>query len=344
MGGLLDWLTDATPLGRPLAVLIVIVGLFFAAWVVSRLGARVAAFLIDRGDRRRPSGGTDTGTMTSLRQRQTAIALIETSVSYVAYAFAVVLSIVALSGAQRIQTIVGASFLAVVIAFAAQRFLTDVIAGLLMFFEGWFRIGDTVAIDPLHVQGVVEAVSLRSLTIRSVTGEMLHVPNSQVSALRVIPRGYRDVEVEIFTSDLERGRNLVEQVSRILPAGPTRFVRRLEVVETETLDDDLYRITAVCAVAVGREWLAEDFLPKLIAERAGDALLVHGPIITFIDENAAQSFARAVGTPRAWSHESEASFPVGSPPTSVSAQPDAEDAGDGVWPTSEAAAGPTDAS
>ena len=328
MRRLLDWLTDATPLGRPLAVLIVIVALFFVAWLVSRLGARVAAYLVDRGDRKRTLGAaTDTGTMTSLRQRQTAIALIETSVSYVAYAFAVVLSIVALSGAERVQTIVGASFLAVVIAFAAQRFLTDVIAGLLMFFEGWFRIGDTVAIDPLQVQGVVESVSLRSMTIRSVTGEMLHVPNSQVSALRVIPRGYREVEVDLFTSDLDRGRELIEQVSRILPAGPTRFVRRLELVETETLDDDLHRITAVCAVAVGREWLAEGFLPTLIVERAGDGLLVHGPIITFIDEKAARSFARALGTPQAWAHEGEASFPVGSPPSSVSD----ESAADG-WP------------
>ena len=108
--------------------------------------------------------------ITGIRQRETAIALIQTSIGYLAFALAFVLSLATIAGAQRLQTIVGASFLAIVIAFAAQRFLTDVIAGLLMFFEGWFRIGDTVAIDTLHVQGVVEAVSLRSLTIRSVTG------------------------------------------------------------------------------------------------------------------------------------------------------------------------------
>jgi len=330
MSQLLDWLTDATPLGRPLAVVIVIVGLFAAAWLVSRLAARVAAFFVDRGDRRRLAHGEgDTGSLTSLRQRQTSIALIQTSVSYLAYAIAVVLSIVALTGAQRVQTIVGASFLAVVIAFAAQRFLTDVIAGLLMFFEGWFKIGDTVAIDPMKAQGVVEAVSLRSLTIRSVTGEMLHVPNSQVSALRVIPRGYREVEVELFTSDLDGGRALIEQVSRIVPSGPTRFVRRPELVEAETLDEDLHRITAICAVAVGREWLAEDFLPKLIAERAGESLLVHGPIITFIDDKAARSFARYAGAPRAWAADGEASFPAGSATSSVPVRGDADD-----WPAS----------
>src|SRR6185437_9552139 len=122
-----------------------------------------------------------------------------------------VLSVATLAGAERVQTVVGASFLAIVIGFAAQRFLMDVIAGLLMFFEGWFRIGDTVAIDVYKVQGVVEDVSLRSLTIRSITGEILHVPNSQVVALRVIPRGFRVVEFEFFTTSLDGGRRLGEE-------------------------------------------------------------------------------------------------------------------------------------
>ena len=84
-----------------------------------------------------------------------------------------------------------------------------------------------------------------------------------------------------------------------MPFGPTHFIRRPAVLETETLDDDLYRITARCAVAVGREWLADEFLPALIRERAEEGLLVHGPIISYIDEQASHSFARALGRPPA---------------------------------------------
>jgi Mechanosensitive ion channel len=301
---IIDELARHAGLGRPLAITIVIVGLFLLAWLVSRVASRIAAYVIYRAERRRAGEpGADTAVLTGIRQRETAISLIQTSVRYLAFLVALVSSFVALSGAHRLQTVVGASFVAIVVAFAAQRFLTDVIAGLLMFFEGWFRIGDTVAIDVLQVQGVVEAVSLRSLTIRSVTGEILHVANSQVVALRVIPRGYREVEIEFFTSELEPGRNLVEQIARIVPVGPTRFIRRPELVDTETLDDDLHQITARCAVAVGREWLAEDFLPSLIRERAGKGLLVHGPIVTYIDERARRSFARALLTTRAQPNE-----------------------------------------
>ena len=98
-----------------------------------------------------------------LKQRQTAISLVQTSVRYLAFGIAIVLAVAVGIGAKRIDTIVGASFLAIVVAFAAQRFLTDVIAGLLMFFEGWFRVGDTITIDPWKVQGVVEEVSVRSV-------------------------------------------------------------------------------------------------------------------------------------------------------------------------------------
>ncbi len=298
-------LTDAlerhTPLGRPLAVVVIVVALFLIAWLASRVAAILAASYIDRSERRRWGAAKDleTGVIMGIRQRETAISMIKTSVRYLAFAIALVLSVVELSGAQRLQTVVGASFLAIVVAFAAQRFLMDVIAGLLMFFEGWFRIGDTVAIDALHVQGIVEAVSLRSITLRSITGEILHVPNSQVVALRVIPRGYREVEIEFFTTELEPGRALIEQIARIVPVGPTRFLRRPEVTESEVLDDDLARITARCSVAVGREWLAEDLLPELIKERAAPGLLLIGPIITFVDDQALQSFTRAMATGRA---------------------------------------------
>jgi small-conductance mechanosensitive channel len=295
---LVDELSGNTPLGRPIAVIAIVIGLFLLAWIAARVSARVAVFFIDRSERRRARGVSDTGVMAGLKQRETAISLIETSVRYFVFSVAFVLSLATLAGAQRLQTVVGASFLALIIAFAAQRFLMDVIAGLLMFFEGWFRIGDTVAIDIWGVRGVVESASLRSLTIRSVSGEIVHIPNSQLSQLKVIPRGYRDVEIEFFTTALAPARALVEQIARIVPVGPTRFVRRPQLAETEQLDDSLFRITARCAVAVGREWLAEDFLPTLVRERAEPGLLLHGPIVTFVDEEALRSFTRAMPASR----------------------------------------------
>jgi hypothetical protein len=281
-------------LPRALELTTIVAALFLAAWILSRFAERLATWLVDRSERS-PSDASrfEQAAVVRVRQRETAIALIATSVRYAAFVVAVILGFVALSGPEHLRTIIGASFLAVVLAFAVQRFLLDIVAGLLMFFDGWFRIGDTVAVDPWNAQGVVEQVSLRALTLRTIHGEIVHIPNSQVLSLRLIPRGYREIEVEFFATNGATGRELVEQVARLVPVGPTRFLRRPEVVDVEELAADLHRVTASCAVAVGREWLAEDFLPSLMKERAAAGLLVHGPVVMFVDERTRQRFARS---------------------------------------------------
>jgi small-conductance mechanosensitive channel len=298
MNRLTELLTESTPIYPPFGRLIVIAGLFVVAWLVARAAGRVAVFLVDRSERRSKLGAdhVDTGVINGLRQRETAISLIQTTVTYLAFGIALVLSLMTLTGARRVETVVGASFLAVVLAFSAQRFLTDIIAGLLMFFEGWFRVGDMVLVEPYDIEGVVERVSLRSTEVRSLSGEVIRVHNSEVKAVRVLPRGFREFEAELYASDLDAGRALVERVARIVPSGVGHFVRRPAVDETEELDEDLFRIRVRAAVAPGREWLAQDFLPSLIAERASEGLVVHGPVVTAVDDQATRRFARAAWT------------------------------------------------
>lgn len=284
-------LVDLIPLPRALAELVLIVGLFLAAIVASRLAGFVAAWLVSRRAVQGDDASADA--VARLQQRETAASLTQTSVRYLAFGLAVVFSILILSGVRNVDTIAGGAFVAIVVGFAVQRVLWDVIAGLLMFFESWFEVGDTVSIEPWGLQGVVEEVSLRSVKLRSVHGEVIHVQNSQVLAARLIPRGVREVELELFVNDLDAGTRLIERLARIVPLGPTQFIRAPTLAETEQLDEELFRITATAAVAPGRDWLAEDLLPKLARERA-DGLIVHGPVVTPIDEQAASRFARAV--------------------------------------------------
>ena len=79
----------------------------------------------------------------------------------------------------------------------------------------------------------------------------------------------------------------------LVPVGPTHFVRPPVVTETEELDEGLNRITASAAVAPGREWLADELLPKLAHERDRDHVIVHGPVVTPVDAAAESRYARA---------------------------------------------------
>jgi moderate conductance mechanosensitive channel len=297
VSSLVDLLNDSTPLSAPLGQLIVIAAVFFAAWLVGRAAGRIAAFFVLRGERKHPESIEDTGVIASLKRRETSLSLARTSVRMITFVLATLLALSVLVGADRVETFVGASFIVILVAFAAQRFLADIIAGLLMFHERWFRIGDTVVIEPWKAEGVVEDMTLRTVTVRSAAGEVMRVSNSEVKAVRVIPRGYHEAEIELFVTDAQAGRELVEHVARVVPAGPTHFIRRPAIVEVDELEESLYRIRAFAAVPAGRDWLAVDLLPELLRERADDGLIVHGPVVMWSDEQAERRFARAVRIP-----------------------------------------------
>ena len=231
--------------------------------------------------------------LVALARRETAVSLAQTAVRYVVFFVAVALALTTVTGATGISTIAGASFLAVVVGFAAQRFLIDLMAGFVMFFEGWYTIGSTVVIEPWKLEGIVEDVSLRATTVRDVSGEVLHVHNSQTLAVRVLPDGGRHVEIELFVRDAEAGERLVEQVARIVPTGSTEFLQAPHVTAVVELDEGLHRVTAETTVAAGRNWLAESLLPSLLRERADEDLIVHGPVVLPADEHAAGRFERA---------------------------------------------------
>jgi hypothetical protein len=272
----------------PAAKALIVFGLFVAASLVSgvvgnavaRLRARVESVSLD-------------SPLVAIAQRETAVSLAQTTVRYVVFFIALVLAVTTVIGDHGIGTWAGASFLAVIIGFAAQRFLIDLMAGFVMFFEGWYTVGSTIVVEPLKLEGVVEEVSLRATKLRDVSGEVLRVHNSQILAVRVLPDGGHHVQIELFVRDPDAAERLVEHVARIVPTGPTAFVQPPQVTTVTELDPDLHRVTAEATVAAGRTWMAESLLPSLLRERADDELIVHGPVILPADEHAASRFERA---------------------------------------------------
>ena len=108
-------------------------------------------------------------------------------------------------------------------------------------------------------------------------------------------------------SKRDEGEELVEEVSAILPVGPTTFVRRPWIEQVDELSVNLTRIRIRTTVAPGREWLVEGFYSDLLKEQAAESLIVHGPVVLAVDERHAElrpreraargSFARARRTP-----------------------------------------------
>ena len=298
---IIDLLSSSTPIPSPWGRVLVIVGLFAAAWLVSRLSAFVARRVLAWHDRRHSESDFEaTGKISVVKRRETLVSVIRAGIAYAAFAAATILSVAQLSGGvDRLTAFAGASFAIIVAGFAAQRFLMDIIAGFTMFLERWYSVGDTVVlVATVELQGVVEDVSLRRTKLRALNGEVIQVHNSQITAARVLPRGVKELAIELFVSKREAGERLVEEVARILPEGPTTFIKRPWVSHVDELSPVLTRIRIQTTVTPGREWLAESFFTDLLNQRATNGLIVHGPVALAIDERATLSFARASATTR----------------------------------------------
>jgi small conductance mechanosensitive channel len=275
--------------------LLTVASLFAAAWLVSRGSAYVARRVLAWHDRHtEAAAATVELRIANVKRRETTVAVIRAAIAYAAFAVAIVLSAAQLTGGlDKLSTLVGASFVIILAGFAVQRVLMDVIAGTMMFFERWYAVGDTIAIPTLELQGVVEDISLRRTKLRTLDGETIQVSNSQIPAVRVLPEGLKELAIELFVSDRERGESLVRAVQRILPEGPTTFARRPWIEQVNEVDERLVRIRLRASVVVGREWLIQGFLSDLLKERADEGLIVHGPVVLALDEQAARSYARA---------------------------------------------------
>ncbi len=92
----------------------------------------------------------------------------------------------------KINTILaGLGIGGIAVAFAAQSFLGDLFAFISIFLDKPFEVGDFLVIDA-DTKGTVEYIGLRSTRIRSLSGELLIVPNRELTSLRL--HNYRHME------------------------------------------------------------------------------------------------------------------------------------------------------
>ena len=278
-----------------------IAAILLLAWAASRAAGVAARGLLRWRRAHRPEGAlADTVELANVKREETFISMVRGSVSLVAVGLAIYMTLAQFAGGvDEMQTLVGASFLLLVVAFALQRVLQDVVAGFTLFAERWYSVGDTVSLEPHDLQGVVEDVTLRRTRLRSLTGEIILVHNSQINAARIMPRGLIRYAIELYTRDREEALAVVEDAATMLPAGPTQLSVPPRVVRVEERSPTLARLRIEATVVPGREWLVKDLFVSLLRERAEPDLFVGSPVVFAVDDEAVASYARSLPVPGA---------------------------------------------
>lgn len=151
----------------------------------------------------------------------------------------------------------------VALGFGAQRIVQDILAGFFILTERQYGFGDVVTLSPLGsagVTGTVEDVTLRTTRLRSANGEVIVVPNGQITQVVNSSRDWARAVVDVpvpSSADLNEVNDLLRQVC--LDAYGDDSLRPLlldkpTVMGVESLGLDTLKVRVVARTLPGKQF------------------------------------------------------------------------------------------
>lgn len=175
-----SWVVLVTRVG--VALLIVAAGL-----IVLQLGKKILRALFSR----KKENAADEG------QRKTLLSLLTNLLSFAVYFAVGCMALSALGvNVESLLAVAGVGGLA--IGFGCQTLVKDFISGLFLWIEGRLKVGDIVTIADMT--GKVEAMALRTTTLRATNGNLYTIPNGDIRTVVNMTRDFRYALVDISLS------------------------------------------------------------------------------------------------------------------------------------------------
>ena len=233
-----------------LAALVVIFGGLFV-----RLGRRLIRQMMRAKEGRTPG------------QRETLRSLTTSVFNYTMY-FLIATILLGIFGVNVASMIAVAGVGGIAVGFGAQSLVKDVISGIFLWLEGNMSVGDIVDVNGLS--GEVEAIALRTTSIRTFNGNLIIVPNGDIRTVTNMTRTFKravvdvrlpyDVELDKLLAILEDEMQKAGQAIEGLSEAP----KVVGVLSFET-DCIIVRLAALCSVK--ENWPIERELRKRVKNR-----------------------------------------------------------------------------
>ena len=109
------------------------------------------------------------------------------------------------------------------ISLAMQGALSNFAGGVLLLVLRPFKKGDYIVISSANVEGVVEEIEIYYTTIRSILGETIKIPNSQLTNNSVVNKhgdGNRALVVNVdisYKADVDKAKSIIADIMKETP-------------------------------------------------------------------------------------------------------------------------------
>lgn len=191
-------------IGNALSIAVVLI-IALALWEIAASGIERYLSAIDAGDVPR---------RTRIR---TLLPLVRTALLCV---IVVITSLMILShlGIDIAPLLAGAGVAGLAIGFGSQALVKDIITGLFILLEDQIAVGDIVDVGKDH-KGVVEAISIRTIRMRDISGTVHTVPFSEVTSVKNLTKEYSCAIARIgisYAEDIDRVVEILRQAADAL--------------------------------------------------------------------------------------------------------------------------------
>ena len=237
--------------------LVRIIFYFLLAWIISIISKGLAK-LIMRFRRLTP-----TNHQPRTERQETIQSLITSAISLIAFVTATLLSIGLFVDPNTLIWMVG--LFSAAFGLGARPLISDYLAGISFIFEDTFAIGEKMELPgPYSVEGVVEAISLRTTSIRANSGELFVVPNGEIRTVRNFSRGnfsIAKVTLNILSTDLGNTLPILETLGTEAVVLLPNLIEPWQVISPEGM---IGQHTELTLVAKARFGMAAEMRPRLL--------------------------------------------------------------------------------
>ncbi len=159
-----------------ISTIINIVLVFVLARILTQLAGRILRQICKRSTLRLNQDDT------AIRRMETCVTLCQGIAKYVFYFIAAAIAIGELGLTSAMASMLAAAGIGTLaLGIGAQSLIGDVVSGFFMLFEDELAVGDYVLVA--GVEGIVEEVTLRTVTVRGFRGEKNIIPNGQITTI-----------------------------------------------------------------------------------------------------------------------------------------------------------------
>jgi len=132
----------------------------------------------------------------------------------------------------------GGAIIGLAISFGSQSLIKDLVNGCLILLEDQFAVGDVIKIG--EKSGLVENLNLRVTQLRNGEGQLITIPNSNITDVSNLTRLWSRVDFSIvvdYDNDPKQVLDVLRQVSQQMYREPEWHDRLLELPEVLGIDD-----------------------------------------------------------------------------------------------------------